>query len=169
MKRKYYAGIGSRETPDEIQNHMKEIAKRLSRAGWTLRSGFAEGADEAFEIGHGKGLKEIYLPWKAFRDHPSTLVNFPRETMQIAYEIASKYHPAWDKCNSGARKLHARNVFQVLGHTFDKPVDYVICWTRDGKDTGGTGQAIRIAWALDIPVLNFYNDSDLDRAYELTK
>ncbi len=165
--RKYYAGIGSRETPLEIQKEMRTIAKRLSRAGWTLRSGFAEGADEAFEIGHGKGLKEIYLPWVKFRDHPSTLVKFPIETMQRAYEIAAQYHPAWDKCNSSARKLHARNVFQVLGPTFDKPVEYVICWTRDGGPTGGTGQAIRIATAMAIPVLNLFHEGHLELALKL--
>jgi len=168
LKRPYYCGIGSRQTPPEVQKEIREIAKRLSRAGWTLRSGFAEGADEAFEQGHGKGLKEIYLPWPKFRDHPSTLVKFDQETMKRAYEIAEKYHPAWEKCNSSARKMHSRNVFQVLGHTFDKPVEYVICWTPDGGPSGGTGQAMRIADALRIPILNIYHEGHLELALDLT-
>ena len=44
-----YAGIGSRETPAEIQAQMNEVAKELEAAGYTLRSGNAEGADKAFE------------------------------------------------------------------------------------------------------------------------
>jgi hypothetical protein len=35
---KPYAGIGSRSTPNDILELMKEIAFRLAREGWTLRS-----------------------------------------------------------------------------------------------------------------------------------
>jgi len=75
--------------------------------------------------------------------------------------IAEKYHPAWNKCTPGARKLHARNSFQVLGSTLDSPAEY------DGGPTGGTGQAIRIATALKIPVLNLYLDWAIDEAFAI--
>jgi len=42
----YYAGIGSRTTPVEIQHLMYQIAKSLARQGYTLRSGAASGADQ---------------------------------------------------------------------------------------------------------------------------
>lgn len=48
---KTYTGIGSRETPYEIQDLMKRIAFKLAENGWLLRSGGAEGADTAFENG----------------------------------------------------------------------------------------------------------------------
>ena len=53
-----------------------------------------------------------------------------RETLVVPYEwpvtdlylqaeeIASRIHPAWHKCGKGARKMHTRNVFQVLGDLF---------------------------------------------------
>lgn len=71
--------------------------------------------------------------------------------------IARHFHPAWERCSPGAQKLHTRNVPQVLGQTLSSPVRFVLCWTKDGGPTGGTGQAIRIANALNIPVLNLQN------------
>jgi O-acetyl-ADP-ribose deacetylase (regulator of RNase III) len=49
---------------------------------------------------------------------------------------------------------------QVLGARLDTPARFVIAWTSDGQDTGGTGQAIRIADSLGIPVLNLH-DADV--------
>lgn len=41
---KIYAGIGSRKTPQVVCEVMARLAGRLGQAGWTLRSGRAEGA-----------------------------------------------------------------------------------------------------------------------------
>lgn len=41
---KAYAGIGSRETPLQILSLMEQIAMSLSKVGFTLRSGYADGA-----------------------------------------------------------------------------------------------------------------------------
>ncbi|MDA8191646.1 MAG: hypothetical protein M0Z68_09355 [Gammaproteobacteria bacterium] len=51
---------------------------------------------------------------------------------------------------------------QVLGRSLDKPSRFLVCWTPDGvvsgehctRATGGTGMAIRIASAENVPVLN---------------
>lgn len=48
---KYYAGIGSRNTPADILDLMTHLARRLDSRGYTLRSGGADGADAAFERG----------------------------------------------------------------------------------------------------------------------
>ena len=78
----------------------------------------------------------------------------------LAYEIAEKYHPAWKQLKPYAKHLMARNTHQVLGQDCNTPVDAVICWTKDGSTgittakTGGTGQAIRIAYDLNIPIYN---------------
>ena len=47
-----------------------------------------------------------------------------------------------------------RNGCQVLGLNLDDPVDAVVCWTKDGKGGGGTGQAIRIAKSRNIPIFD---------------
>jgi hypothetical protein len=69
---------------------------------------------------------------------------------------AARFHPAWDKCSPYAKRLHARNSAIMLGHDLGTPVNFVLCWTKDGGATGGTGQALRIAAALGIPVFNWF-------------
>ena len=65
--RQAYAGIGARATPEEVLNEIVDIAFQLAEQGLVLRSGHADGADIAFEQGHGlvsESPKEIFLPWK---------------------------------------------------------------------------------------------------------
>lgn len=149
---KTYAGIGSRETPIEIQKLMFQMARHLAHKGYALRSGGAEGADQAFERGCDSinGNKEIYLPWAGFENSKSTLVvKNPK-----AFEIAEKYHPYWHNLSQGARKLQARNSHQVLGQDLSTPCLVLICYTKGGKKAGGTGQALRIAEAYGVPVFD---------------
>lgn len=168
----YYAGIGSRETPVGVMEYMKEIASILAKRGWVLRSGGAPGADQAFEAGCDEvnGQKEIYLPWKGFEKNPSPLYQH-REWTEA---IASKYHPIWDGLSQGMKKLHSRNVCQIMGRHIGAPKSkLVICWTPDGCEshekrrskTGGTGQAISIASDYaKVPVVNlFHADTAWDR------
>jgi hypothetical protein len=145
-----YAGIGSRETPRSVLDLMTLIAVKLESLGYTLRSGGAIGADTAFEDGV-KSLKEIFYDIDATSD---------------AIELASQFHPAWHNCRSGARKLHGRNSMILLGNNLDTPVKFVVCWTRDGKDTGGTGLGIRIAESMNIPIFNLYKYEHKERIYK---
>lgn len=151
QKVQYYAGIGSRETPEDILALMSNIAAKLENEKYILRSGGADGADSAFEKGVGNPKnKEIYLPWKGFEGSTSLLYTI----CDKAYQIAEIYHPNWKSLSEGSKKLHARNAYQVLGKSLDKPVSFVICWTPHGEGGGGTGQAIRIAKAYDIPIFD---------------
>lgn len=62
-----YAGIGSRDTPEDILRLMAVVAAKREDDGFILRSGGADGADTAFESGVvSSDMKEIYLPWKGF-------------------------------------------------------------------------------------------------------
>ena len=56
----------------------------------------------------------------------------------------------------------ARNMHQVLGLTLDVPTDFIVCWTPDGKASGGTGQALRVAKDFSIPIYNLKNADDLE-------
>jgi len=151
----YYAGIGSRETPPSTLATMTKIARKLALRGYTLRSGAAPGADSAFEAGAGDA-KEIYLPWPRFNGNTSRLC-YPSAA---ALEMAAKFHPAWDRCSQGAQKLHARNCHQILGDDLMTPVRFVVCWTRAGAGGGGTGQALRIAKAEEIPIFDLGRGED---------
>lgn len=150
---RYYTGVGSRETPAPVCDALTIVARQLARAGYTLRSGGAPRADLAFEAGAGV-RKHIYLPWRGFNGSDSSLYTFDPAVLARAKAIAAKHHPKWWQLSDAVKRLHTRNVFQVLGDDLDSPSEFVICWTRNGEIVGGTAQAIRIALTYHVPIIN---------------
>lgn len=157
---KYYTGIGSRNTPKEVLDLFEKVASFLANKGYILRSGGAKGADKSFEIGCDKinGEKEIYLPWYRFENSNSLLIVSDKK----AFEIAEQFHPYWHNLSQGARKLQARNSHQVLGLDLNTPSKFILCWTKNGKGQGGTGQAIRIAKQYNIPIFDAGSYSNIE-------
>lgn len=180
---RYYAGIGSRRTPPQIIKQMHELADTLGKMGYTLRSGYADGADKAFHLGATSNGRPVqnWLPWKGFNGCEE--MGLYAETKH--FDLAKLLHPVWGKLPESVHKLHARNVGQVLGRGFEvadvqlailnphlihyptlsEPSEFVVCWTPDGADahdlctskTGGTGTAIKLADYCQIPVFNLFN------------
>jgi hypothetical protein len=152
-----YAGIGSRKTPPDIQALMTQCAKELFNRGYTLRSGGADGADTAFETG-GWGLSEIFLPSAKFNNRVAGGRFIDSSTLPAwssAIEMAKEFHPAPQKLTGFSLYLMARNCFQVLGADLQTPSVFVMCWTSSHAfPSGGTAQALRIAEAYRIPVVN---------------
>lgn len=152
-----YTGVGSRKTPDAILRKMAFLGRRLGELGFILRSGGADGADSAFERGADEvhAAKQIYLPWPRFNGSDS-----PFTTQKpAAFGIAAMIHPKWDYLKESVKKLHARNAHQVLGPDLDSPSMFVVCWTPQGGDMGGTRTAIVLARRENIPVFNLANES----------
>lgn len=150
-----YAGIGSRHTPELDQVTMRTVGHLLGLRGYTLRSGRAVGADQAFEAGARSvaGRMELFTA-----DASAGRNDWMRH--------ASRYHPSWERCGFMARRLHARNSAILLGENLDTPVDFVVCWTKNGGIIGGTGQGLRIAEALKIPVFNLRHDPNAERLWK---
>ena len=149
----YYTGVGSRETPPDIMRAMYHFAKNMTNRGQILRTGGAQGADNAFAEGALKSvnqLVEIYLPWQGFNGRCSPF----HQVNEDALMIAKKVHPAWHRLSPAAKKLHGRNVYQVLGYGLDKPSSLLVCWTKNGELVGGTRTAIVLAHMYNIPVFN---------------
>jgi hypothetical protein len=145
----YFAGIGARSTPPNILVFMKVLARHLVTNGWTLRSGGALGADTAFEAG----------AWEAIAEDPFLAkpeIFTAADCTVAAQAIASQYHPNWPACKPYVRQLHGRNAQIMLGRDVTEPVpaNVVLCWTPGGAVYGGTGQSIRMANGLEIPVIN---------------
>lgn len=107
-----------------------------------------------------QGNAEIYLPWAQFQAE-ADIYFIPKlyEAEDWAWEVAERHHPRWRYLKLGAKMLHARNTHQIMGPTpLSDLSKFVICWTKDGKETGGTAQAMRLARALDIPIYNLATD-----------
>lgn len=162
-----YAGIGSRSTPGHVLEMMASTAAYIAmNSGLCLQSGGASGADSAFESGCDKfsGPKSIFLPWRFYNGNQSAFFQVPEK----AFDIASKFHPVWTTLSPAAKKLHARNALIILGPNLDRPVRFVLCYTRPGG-YGGTGQGVRMAIAHKIPVFDFRLFERASNAAELAR
>ena len=141
MHTSHFTGVGSRNTPQTALLEMYNIGVILAKQGYILRTRGSVGADQAFQDGVEavKGHADIYTPEHSFAE---------------AENIAGQYHPNWERCNHVLRRLHGRNAIILLGPQLDDPVDFIVCWTRDGLPVGGTGQAIKLAVGLGIEIVN---------------
>ena len=162
----YYAGIGARETPESILKSFYQLGETLGKMGYVLRSGRAPGADTFFEKGAVKAqaVTEIYVPWKGF-PQDSELARLPaiefesldKDWQTCAYASVYRWHPAPLRLSNSVKKLLARDYCQLFGkNNQDKVSSFVVCYTKDGQASGGTGQAIRLAQDARIPVFNAY-------------
>ena len=150
-----YAGIGSPRTPAATLDHMTTIAAWLARTGWHLASGGSHGADAAFAERAPIDRRTLYLPWPSYNDHTGPDCVVPTDDRISAWSCLPAFlHPRSERFSREDRLLHARNSAILLGPRLDRPVNVVVTWT-DRAGTGlGTGVALRIAAAFEIPVLN---------------
>lgn len=152
---KYYAGIGSRETPENVCERMTKLAGILERKGYILRSGGAVGADRAFEDGVKPRGAEIFYPHE--------------ESPLWTQLVTSSLHPNPEALTENGWKLMNRNAMQILGRDGNTPVEFVVAWTKNGRMVGGTAQAMRIAKFFDIPIYNFYNEQQIEKLKQYLK
>ena len=156
MKR-YYCGVGPREIPEDVCERMTKLASILERKGWVLRSGGAKGADKAFE----KGIKDRVNKKEIFLGNC--------ETPMWTNIFTDFFHPNPPALTPNARNLMNRNALQILGLDGNSPVEFIVCWTKNGKMVGGTAQAMRIAKYFNIPIYNFFREEDIDSLKKLIK
>jgi hypothetical protein len=173
-----FAGIGNREGVSELHlHHLMSISEKLVTQGGTLRSGNATGCDFYCQSGAHHAIQggvalptqlEIYLPEEGFNMKRVGLLNGTYlvtdgvEKQKEAEEYVKMVHPHPERLYGFSKKAHTRNIFQILGQDLETPVDFVICYTRDGAQTsadtsiktGGTATAINLASEFSIPVFN---------------
>lgn len=189
-KQIYYTLIGSRETPKDVMELMTKFAEKACSFKYVGRSGGADGADSCLEEGVkafqskmtlaptlSSEFMEIYLPWKDFNGRDSSMSGYyTLPWMDNKYEaekIASEIHPAWDKCSQGAKKLHSRNVYQLLGQDLNTPSRFVLCWAKPkDKDRktehvqGGTATAVKLGIDNGVEIINLYWEDQRKRVEE---
>ena len=183
LRYKYYTGVGSRQTPKEILEMMSEVGEKLADKGFILRTGAAQGADQAFEVGWVRHVQmnpgnwtsaEIFLPWEGFEKHTrdamfgcNYLPDLDSPSLyQTALAIAEDTHPNWAACSRGAKTLHTRNIYQVLGRDLATPSNLLIAWTpltKSGNPKGGTATAIALAERYGVPCFNLNKPEDYAR------
>lgn len=154
-----YAGIGSRSITQEERETIKRVAYKLSFKA-TVYSGNADGADIAFQEG-SEGNCVVFLPWRNFNRAKYDLTK-SRECYVVGQEseglkAIEEFHPAPHNLSFGARSCLCRNYYQICGYRDVGQVRFVVCCANvdsNGEVSGGTGHAVRIAKANNIPVFN---------------
>tara|TARA_R100001594_G_scaffold53735_1_gene87284 strand:+ start:19222 stop:19794 length:573 start_codon:yes stop_codon:yes gene_type:complete len=170
----FYTGIGSRETPEDTLDIMRRIGFTLAKYGFTLRSGAAGGADEAFEYGcrQAEGKAQLFVPWAGFCSRESTegirklIPTQPRFEEAKHFLLDNNIIPWFNNMKQGAQKLHARNYYQIKGVGDEPMSDFVIAYSelnRNGEPTGGTRTAILLAEQMGVPVFNLATQEGIDR------
>lgn len=173
----FYAGVGSRATPPEILQVMSALARKLEPT-YGLRSGGAAGADQAFEAGvRDLGNQQIFLPGRSFQGRiagqPGYVDASALPAWQQALATVAQFHGAPHLLGPFPRALMARNAMQVLGPDLQTPSRFIVAWTPgaliDGREAGGTGQALRIARHYGIPIRNLANPQVLQDAIDFIR
>lgn len=159
----HIAGIGSRGLNAEQLEHCEKLGGWITQLGFHLHSGGAVGADQAFQRGGASknpALVHIHVPWSSYEQgsrvngaQVDVLQNLPSLVFDFYEGLAMEHHPAWGKLTQGGAALHTRNgrIIQPIPHL---NVDLVLAWPSDKIGGGGTGQGMRMAKALGIPVID---------------
>lgn len=128
---------------------------------------------------------EVYKAWQRFNTNLDSLEPFVTESGYKLYpwwdivvkdkslvlkaeDIVSDLHPLWKAekegkeiakpLSNGAKALHTRNVFQVLGKDLQTPSEFLVCYAevdKHGIPKGGTRTAFVLAQKYNIPCFNF--------------
>lgn len=152
---KKYSMFVSPNAPDEIQNVIYHLAKRLAELGYFVSVVDQKASAEAIrgtKDGGGKG----------------EVMN--KATVENWGELES-VHPTWFRCGAAARAWHARRANAM------QESEFVVVWTPKGEETpdetslstGGIGQAIRLAAKRGIPLFNLQRDDAMNRIGQLVK
>ena len=150
---RYYTGVGSRETPVDMQMKLVAVAARLAMIGYTLRSGGAKGADRAFQ----QGAESVHGETVIYRAKGKFKHMIPAWCFEEVKRHMPPNRPPFDSMEEHTRKLLARNMLQVLGEDGQVPSEFLVCWTPAGLTDGGTGYALRCAVAHGVMTYNLRN------------
>lgn len=172
-----YAGIGSRAiTPAETKK-IHDLSSELAKLNFVVYSGNAEGSDVAFQRGSG-GKCVLFLPWLSFNRQVfdpvapgAALAHYDVGDTLLGRISVQRYHPRPTSLSQGAHRMMCRNYHQVAGYDAPgearPPASFVVC-CADSTPTGvagGTGQAVRIAADLGVPIWNIRYQS-LDEIWD---
>jgi len=135
------------------------VGAQFAEKGWGLSTGNALGADQAFAAGFNRVAPErveLWLPWSRYERDTVLLYN----KVALASESRPKHVTAasqavgdsWSYLKQSVQKLLVRNAMIILRQE-QGPVDLVVAWPmQTAEGWSGTGHAMRIAAANNIPV-----------------
>lgn len=161
------ACIGSRQLAPPDLAFCRALAGALTAHGWTIVTGGAAGADQAFAQGADPHRLVLVVPWVGFQAgilDPLVAAGARRVVAtpdDPRSQAALAAHPARDCLGPGGERLIARDGWIVEprpGH----PVGWCLAWP--GKNPGGTGFTRSLALQHGIPVSDLRDPAVRTRA-----
>ena len=147
-----------RDFPTEAKQTLIRIAGRLLNKNVVVRYN-ADDMDVHTPISQLSQKKtEAYTPWKNFNNIESKH-SYNTETSK---HVAASNFQGWDKVPDAVKAMLARNVRMVFGDKNRSVTLCLITWSPDGasraaevtKETGRSGNIIKLASTYGIPVIN---------------
>ncbi len=147
------------------KSRAEEAAKLLEENKFTLRTDTVNSLSNIFESIITR--KEIYLPWKGFKDLQSKYYF----SSDVSKEVAGMFHGSFENMKDTVKAFLSRNTRIILGNTMKSNVSILIVWSADGIEnknnktpkTGYILHPINIASKLNIPIFNLENDDAMQR------
>ncbi len=148
------ACVGSRDIDEALFDQLNTLGKFLAVMDYTVVSGNAVGSDYAFASGansHNPNKVKLYLPWRTYNSEHLVPGNIVVPEPDIEWEaIARENHEKYDELTQGAKKMMQRNV----GIVKDSVLVLGALNNKKSPGMGGTGHAMRVAFALEIPFID---------------
>lgn len=152
------AVFGTRAPGGAVSQAVASLVNFVSRLGYTIRTGGAEGVDEAAMFAT-EGRLEVMLPWATYNEALMGKVAAAKKDLAITVynplfhqdwtKSVTDLHPYSKGLTRGPFALHARNYGIVAGSILGVAFPNYI----NNPNGGGTSQGIRIAKALGVPLI----------------
>lgn len=149
------ACVGSRDISEPVAALLRAIGAEIVGRDWELHSGNADGSDAAFAAGGNvrPELVHLHLPWPSYNADRIVAGNVLHNALdEQLMQLAKSAHPVWSHLGQGSKKLMTRNASIV------QTSDVVVAFQKS-EGSGGTAHSLRIASALDRPVVRVNIDS----------
>ena len=162
---KPFALFANNPIPPDIKERAAKVAEILESHGCTLRTDTTTEFDDIFQSKITR--KEIYLPWKGFKDLESSFYF----STDVSKEVAKKYFTKFDEMKDTVKAFLSRNTRMVLGQEIKSNVSFMIVWTADGAEsksektvkTGLSSHPMSIAFDIKVPVFNLQRPDVVER------
>lgn len=157
--------VGSRDIGSSDFDFCTNLAKEIVKAGFSISSGNAQGADQAF-AGGGNSIDpskvSLFLPKQGYNITAIHARNNVINTLEKEwFEIAERNHPVFNNLSYYVRCLLARNVGIVINSKC------VVGFVNNKKSGGGgTGHTFRVASHLGVPTLKLNDCESVEKALE---
>lgn len=187
----YVAIVGSRDVPLDELELLIRLGRTVTDVGFGVRSGDAFGSDRAGWYGArqselydtnntGIYVLQSYKNRKRAQEHGFLVAEDYPEKWLMATSLALEARGSWGGIegphNQFKRDLHIRNVYQVLGHTLDQPVQAIFYYAKpvgkveNEKVSGGTNTAVQVARIAEVPRrINLATEAGVQYVHEFLK